>query len=180
MYNVYPQRSLPTIPLSPLPRKCNSIVRSRTFQDLMFARFIVGPSQQPRSQKGWWWLGLPVFISSHPQNVCVYGRESVKRRFFFFFDGSPCWHCLPLSRALCCFCFRVVHDISSSLFFFFKFYTTITNDSTLSIVYFKKKEEIIRVYDIRDNIDNIGKLAVRSNASKWLLERSRLEYSRGP
>lgn len=84
MYNVYPQRSLPTIPLSPLPRKCNSIVRSRTFQGLMFARFIVGPSQQPRSQKGWWWLGLPVFISSHPQNICVYGRESVKRRFFFF------------------------------------------------------------------------------------------------
>lgn len=165
---------------SPLPRKCNSIVRSRTFQGLMFARFIVGPSQQPRSQNGWWWLGPSVFISSLPKtSVFMVGR--VLNADFFFFRRLTVLILSPIVETF------VASSVSSITFplsvLFFKFYNDFTtNDSTLSIVYLKKKKvEIIRAYEIqfRDNIDNIGKLAVQSNASKWLLKRSRLEYSRG-
>lgn len=94
MYNVYPQRSLPTTLPSPSQRKCNFIVQSN------FSGFNVCPIYRPsldHKRDG----SVCSFFHFVPTSVFMVGErsESVKR-WDYFFDGDDSLWTL-LSRLHC-------------------------------------------------------------------------------
>lgn len=148
MYNVYPQRSLPTTPSS--PRKCNSIAQSN-FSGFNVCR-IYRSSHPPASiTKG---MALSVFFFFTSSDVCVYERG---RRAL---NGDGCGHCWVSLSLFIVFEIFSIDDIQ--WYFILLFYlTTIDRGSNLFI------ENIIR--DVpRDNNDP-WKLAARSGLEREVL-----------
>lgn len=100
MYNVYPQRSLPTT--LPPPRKCNSIAQSN------FSGFNVCPIYRPSHRTASITKGMArsvffFFFLFTFFDVCVYDRgRALNGDSFFFFDGwMDTVESLSLSSPLC-------------------------------------------------------------------------------